>query len=771
MIKRILTAFAALAATLTVSAAEYDGKWIGCDYEGDVLKGSTVLPARYLRKEVKLDGKVKEATLRISGLGVYDTWINGEYITRDQELSPTVSEYRIRVYFNEFYVRKALKKGQNALAVSLGCGRYTTMREPGMKGFGVPRLWYRLDIVYTDGRTATVVSDESWKITCEGPIRANNEFDGETYDARKELTGWTKVGYDDSAWAKASLMDAPGGRLVLQPNPNIAVQDIVKPVSITKTDHGYILDMGQNMVGRLQIKARGLQRGDTLTMKFAELLNPDGTLYLANLRTAKVLDTYIAKDGKPIVWHPEYVYHGFRYVEVKGLKNEPKLGDFEGQVMYDKMAVTGHFETSNPVINQIYHNAFWGIRGNYRGMPTDCPQRDERLGWLGDRTMGCYGESYIFNNHALYSKWLTDIHDGQNEAGSISDVCPRYWTLYQDNFTWPGAFLTGADMVYRRFGDDQSIKDHYGAMKKWLGYMRSRYLRDGVMIKDTYGDWCMPPESLELIHSQDPARKTASPLISTPFYFFLLNKMIEFAPIAGHPEDVKIFNEYAAAAREAFNAKYFNAKEGFYGNNTVTANLLPLYFGMVPDGREGDVFEHIVHKTEVDCGGHVSCGVVGMMVLMRTLTEFGRPDLALKIATNETYPSWGYMAKNGATTIWELWNGNTADPAMNSSNHVMLLGDLVTWYYEYLGGIRPAEPGYKSIELKPYPIEGLDWVNCSYDSPYGKIVSNWKRTGDKFEWTVEIPAGTTATALIPGPDSSRESKLLAPGKHRFVTEL
>ena len=393
MIKRILTAFAALAATLTVSAAEYDGKWIGCDYEGDVLKGSTVLPARYLRKEVTLDGKVKEATLRISGLGVYDTWINGEYITRDQELSPTVSEYRIRVYFNEFDVRKALKKGQNALAVSLGCGRYTTMREPGMKGFGVPRLWYRLDIVYTDGRTATVVSDESWKITCEGPIRANNEFDGETYDARKELTGWTKVGYDDSAWAKASLMDAPGGKLVLQPNPNIAVQDIVKPVSITKTDHGYILDMGQNMVGRLQIKAQGLQKGDTLTMKFAELLNPDGTLYLANLRTAKVLDTYIAKDGKPIVWHPEYVYHGFRYVEIKGLKNEPKLGDFEGQVMYDKMAVTGHFETSNAVINQIYHNAFWGIRGNYRGMPTDCPQRDERLGWLGDRTMGCYGES------------------------------------------------------------------------------------------------------------------------------------------------------------------------------------------------------------------------------------------------------------------------------------------------------------------------------------------------------------------------------------------
>ena len=262
---------------------------------------------------------MRTATLRISGLGVYDAWINGRHITCDQELSPTVSDYRKRVYFNEFDVKSALRKGQNALAVSLGCGRFTAMREPGMRGFGVPRLWLQLDIVYADGRTATVVSDESWKISCEGPIRANNEFDGETYDARKELKGWTKAGYDDSSWQSASLMSAPGGKLVLQPNPNIAVQDIVRPVSITKTDHGYILDMGQNMVGRLQIKARGLQRGDTLTMKFAEILNSDGTLYLANIRTAKVLDTYVAKDGKPVVWHPKYVYHGFRFVEVKGL--------------------------------------------------------------------------------------------------------------------------------------------------------------------------------------------------------------------------------------------------------------------------------------------------------------------------------------------------------------------------------------------------------------------------------------------------------------------
>lgn len=771
MTKRIFAALLALVLSVSAFAAESGGKWIGCSYKGDILDGKTQLPARYLRKEVNLDGKVAKATLRVCGLGLYDTWINGKWITSEQVLSPTVSEYSKRVYFNEFDVTSALKKGENAIAVSLGNGRYYPLRNPGMRGFDIPKLWFQLEVTFKNGGKTTVISDESWKITCEGPIRSNNEFDGEVYDARKEMKGWTKTGYDDSSWQNASTLEAPGGELCLQKNPNIAVQDIIKPVSIKKTDHGYIIDMGQNMVGRLQVKAKGLKSGDSLVMRFAETLNEDGTLYVANLRTAKVTDCYVAKDGKAFQWHPEFVYHGFRFVEVNGLGKEPKLSDFEGQVMYDKMAVTGHFETSNPVLNQVYHNAFWGIRGNYRGMPTDCPQRDERLGWMGDRTMGCYGESYIFNNHALYSKWLVDIQDAQNEAGSIPDVAPRYWTIYSDNITWPGVFVTASDMLYQRFGDAQPVKDHYDAMKKWLSYMRGKYLVDGIMTKDRYGDWCMPPESLELIHSKDPSRITAAPVISTPFYYYLLQKMAGFASVAGHPEDVEAFSKEAEYVKQSFNEKYFNETDGYYDNNTVTANLLPLYFGMTPAGKEDSVFKNIVRKTEVDCDSHVSCGVIGIMVLMRTLTEYGRPDLALKIASSETYPSWGYMAKNGATTIWELWNGNTADPAMNSGNHVMLLGDLIVWFYEYLGGIRPLEPGYKQIELKPYPISSLDWVKCSYDSPYGKIVSDWKVSDGKFEWTVEIPQGTSAKAFLPGKDGSRTVKELASGKHHFLSEL
>lgn len=768
-----------LAVSLPVEAQEDGGpQWIGCRNDGDDLKGFTVVPARYLRKVVKLPRRVKMATMDICGLGLYDAWINGKLISKDQVLSPTVSDYRKRVYYNTFDVTQALKKGKNAVAVTLGNGRYVSMRTPE-KGiiipevthFDVPKLWLRITVTYTDGQQEAFVSDESWKISVDGPVRANNEFDGETYDARKEFRRWTKACFKDEGWRHAEVMDAPGGVLEPQPNPNIAIQDRLAPVSIMKVKDGYVLDMGQNMVGWLQVKARGLRRGDTLTMRFAETLNPDSTLYLANIRSAKVTDTYVSRNSRRFVWHPEFVYHGFRFVELKGLRKAPRLSDFEGQVFYDKMAVTGSFETSNDVINQVYRNAFWGIRGNYRGMPTDCPQRDERMGWFGDRLTGCYGESYLFDNHALYAKWLTDIEDSQTPDGHLPDVAPRFWNVDSDNMTWPGVFLSAADMVWKRFGDTGPIVKHYQAMKKWLTYMKSKYMVDGIMTKDTYGDWCMPPESLELIHSQDPSRITAGPVMSTAYYYYFAEMMRNFAPVAGHPEDAAFWQSEAETTKKAFNARYFNEKEGTYDNNTVTADLMPLFFGMVPEGREQDVFKNVVHKTEVDCDSHVSAGVIGISFLMRVLSEYGRPDLAFKIASSDTYPSWGYMARNGATTIWELWNGNTADPAMNSGNHVMLLGDLLIWEYEYLGGIRPLSPGYKTIELKPYPVPGLDWVKCSYNSVSGRIVSNWKVSGGKFEWEVEIPEGTTAKAYIPGKDGSREVHELTPGSHHLSAEL
>lgn len=465
-----------------------------------------------------------------------------------------------------------------------------------------------------------------------------------------------------------------------------------------------------------------------------------------------------------------FVYHGFRFVEISGLREKPDLDDFEGCVMYDEMPTTGSFTTSDEIINAVYHNAYWGIRGNYRSMPTDCPQRDERQGWNGDRTTGTFGESYIFGNQQLYSKWLTDADDSQLESGSLPDVMPPYWRFYSNSMTWPGAFVTVADMLYTRFGDIQPIERHYDAMKKWMLFMKERYMDGGIMTKDTYGDWCMPPESLEMIHSNDPNRITRAAVIATPFYCHLSGKMAKYAELLGKPDDVEYFNQEITASTQAFNDKYLNSVTGRYANNTVTANILPLWFGMVPKGLEDKVFESIVDKTEDECDGHVSTGVIGIQQLMRTLTEYGRGDLALRIASNDTYPSWGYMYRNGATTIWELWNGNTADPAMNSGNHVMLLGDLILWEYEYLGGIRALEPGYTKIQLKPYPIEGLDFVSCAYESVSGRIESSWRRKGNRFEWDIAIPANTTAEVCIPIANGY-ETKTYGSGRHHLSSTM
>lgn len=741
-----------------LAPADWKADWIGADkaYAWDSAASKfSRLSARYYRKDFDVKNSIKRATVYVSGPGFYELYINGQRIG-SQVLAQSPTNYRRTVKYNTYDVSSSIQQGKNAVAAVVGNGMYFTMRQAykphKIRTFGYPRLLLQLEVELENGQRMLVTSDSTWKLNADGPIRSNNIYDGEDYDASKEMPGWNKPGYNDRNWEDASLVPAPGGQLKAQMNEPIRIVDHIKPVTVKPGPDGtFIADMGQNMAGWLQVKLKAPAAGQQVSLRFAETLQPDGRLYTDNLRDAKVTDRYIAKGKEMEVWSPSFVYHGFRYAAITGYPGRPAPEDIGGQVVSDDLPLTGSFETSDPTINGIYKNAWWGIRSNYKGLPVDCPQRNERMPWLGDRTTGAYGESFLFDNAKLYAKWLDDIEDAQTPEGAIPDVAPAYWNYQTDNMTWPGTYLTVAHMLYHQFGDIAPVARHYASMKRWLDYMAGKYLVNNIMTKDKYGDWCVPPESKQLIHTRDSSRMTDGALIATAYYYHLLHLMQDFAGWLDKPQDAAAFAAKAAAVKKAFNQQFFHAATAQYSNNTVTANLLPLYFDMVPAEKKKEVFDSMAANIMNKYGGHISTGVIGTQWLMRGLTRNGRPDLAYLIAADRDYPGWAYMVENGATTIWELWNGNTANPGMNSQNHVMLLGDLLIWCYEDLAGIRSSQghPAYEQLDMNPALAPGLDYVNASFHSMYGLIRSNWKKAPGHFHWEISIPANTTAIVHIP----------------------
>lgn len=754
--------------------SEWKAQWIGLDKavgEDDPLREKRRLSARMLRKEIELTQPVEKALAYVCGVGLFEWYLNGRKVG-DQVLAAALSDYEKRAYYMMFDVTDQLNRGANAIGVILGNGRYFAPRitDPApMTDYGFPKLLFQMDITYADGTTETVVSDGSWKLTVDGPIRANSEYDGEYYDATMELTGWDEPGFDDSDWVTAEIVEPAAPLLQAQPIAPIRITEMLKPLSINEITPGvYIADMGQNMVGWVRIRMEG-PRGSIVRMRFAETLQEDGNLYMDNKRGAEVTNTYVMKGGGVEVWEPRFTYHGFRFVEITGYPGQPSLADIEGRVVHDDLVEIGHFESSNETINTIYRNAHWGMRGNYRSIPTDCPQRDERQAWQGDRAIGSRGESFVFDVHRFYVKWMQDIQDSQLESGSLSDVVPNYWKFYSENVTWPAAYPVIVAMLYEQYGDIRVVADHYPSIKKWADHMKRAHMNDYIIARDIYGDWCMPPESPELIRSQDPARQTDGALLATSYYYHVINILQDLAILLGKTDDATEYASISEAIFKAYNTRFFDPVNMFYGNNTATSNLLSLAFGLVPEAYEQAVFDNIVYKTMVDFDGHISTGLIGAQWIMRMLTKYGRADIAFQLATNTTYPSWGYMIENGATTIWELWNGNTADPAMNSHNHVMLLGDLIVWYYENLAGIRSDwnAPGFKHIIMRPVPVEGLTYVNASHCSGYGQIVSKWSKDEGEFNWTISVPPNTSATVYVPAKD---DGHILVDGKPHQSTK-
>ncbi len=766
---------------------KWSGYWIGLErlLPGEERGMHTRMAARYLRKDFQLkDKEIKRATAYVAGIGLHEFYVNGQRMG-DGVLQPVPSDYRKTIYYNTYDITKSIEKyplmceGAGkclCLGIVLGNGRYFPMQQHKpykIHTFGYPKCRINVIVEYTDGTTQRLQTDDKgWKITADGPIRANNEYDGEEYDARKEMLGWSDVGSNTSKWLNAERTDIPQAYLRAQMTPGMKMLQQITPQSLK----GNIIDIGQNIAGWLKVRVRG-QKGDTIRIVYAEKLNADGTLYRDNFRNARSTDIYICngdegQNGR--WWRPTFVYHGFKYAEVIGLKNATK-DDFVAEVVADEMLSTGQFECSDTILNKVMKNAWWGILDNYKGMPLDCPQRDERQPWLGDRTIGALGESFLFDNERLYTKWMRDICEAQRTDGCIPDVAPAFWNYYSDDVAWAAALPFSCDMLWRQYGNREAIERCYPYIKKWVQHIIEEYSRDGIIHCGKYADWCVPPEKLDLIHSQDPARKTDVTLISTAYIIRTMQLMEQWGCEADYWRPIR---EQMA---RAFNKKFLTVKRGtsprpghvlypdsvFYGNNTVTANILPLAIGIVPDDCKDDVIKNVVENICVQNKHHVSCGVIGISWLLRGLSDNGFPDVAYRLATSKTYPSWGYMTENGATTIWELWNGDKANPKMNSGNHVMLLGDLLTWCYQYLGGIRSAD-AYKHIILKPaFDIQDCEWTNVSYDSPYGTIKSHWKKTLQHLDWDVTVPSNTTADVCLP----NGETKTIGSGSYHFSVDI
>ena len=746
---------------------DWKGQWIGFDEPAVGQRNSTLagadesasrrLAARSVRKEFPVSRAVRRATVYFSGLGLSELYLNGQKVG-DDVLSPGLTDYDKRVLYVTHDVTGLVRTGRNAVGVILGNGRFYAPRvkvPTRTRSFGFPKMLLQLEVEYTDGTRDVIVSDSSWKITADGPIRANNEYDGEEYDARREMPGWAKAGFDDSAWSPAQVVSAPGGQLAAQMINPIRVTGTLQPVAVAEPGPGvFIFDLGQNIVGWCRLKVRG-PAGTKITLRHAETLKPDGTLYLDNIRGAKVTDIYTLKGRGLEVYEPRFTYHGFRYVEVTGFPGKPALAALEGRVVNDDVASAGEFSCSQPVVNRIYRNVLWGVRGNYRSIVTDCPQRDERQGWLGDRSAESKGEAYLFDIAALYAKWTQDMADSQRQSGSICDVCPSYWPMYNDNVTWPSSAVIIPGALLDQYADAGVVARMYPTMLKWVDHM-SGFIKNGIIARDNYGDWCVPPSDPKVIHSKEPALQTAPEILATTYFYHCVKLMAHYATVLDKNVDAQRFDQLAEQLKTALNQKFYNQPAGYYGNGSQTACVLPLAFGMVPETERGRVFQHLVEKITQETMGHIGTGLVGGQWLNRVLTDGGRPDLVYGFATNTTYPSWGYMVEKGATTVWELWNGNTADPAMNSGNHVMLVGDLIIWLYEDLAGIQSdaAQPGFKHILLHPHPVGDLKWVKTSLRTLHGTVRSDWKIGGGNFQWEITVPPNTTATVYIPAKDAA-----------------
>jgi len=718
------------------------------DWRAKWIAGGTLLRRRFM-----LDKKVKLARVYVSGLGYYELRINGRRIG-DRYLDPGQTDYEKIVLYSTYDVTESLREGENVIGIMLGNGRCNVKpeRRAFHKHYGEPRAIAQVKMEFIDGSQEILVTDEEWRVST-GPIVDNDIYDGEIYDARLEKEGWDAPGYNDQGWGKAKVAEAPGGRMLSQATfPPIKIAGMVQPVKVTNPKPNvYVFDFGQNFTGWVRLSVNG-PRGTEVRLRYAETLNPDGTINAKNLRGAKATDVYILKGEGVEIYEPRFTYHGFRYVEITGFPGVPTINSLQGIFVHSDVKPVGGFSCSNQLLNDIHKNVLWGQLSNLMSIPTDCPQRDERMGWMGDAQLSAEEAIYNFDMAAFYIKWLRDIRAAQKEDGSVPDVVPPYWSLYPADPAWGKACIVIPWLLYLHYGDKRALEENYELMNGWVDFLSAK-AENHVLKFSKYGDWC-PPGHIK-------SAETLGEVISALCYYEDTLLLSKIAHVLGKDGDAKKYAELAEKIKEGFNREYFSDKhncylplKGILGDEShqfysQTANAISLYLEMAPLDKVEDVLKRLLNDVTITCDNHINTGIIGTRYILETLTKYGYADVAYKIMSQTNYPSLGYMIKEGATTLWERWE-YLAESGMNSHNHIMF-GSVDAWFYKTLAGINvdPENPGFKKIIIKPHVVGDLTYAGASMKTIRGLVISRWAKNENSLILEVTVPVNSVADVYIP----------------------
>ena len=733
--------------------SDWQAEWIHPLIEEDV---SVSNPAQLLRNEFELADRVNQARVYVTSLGLYEMTINGQRVG-DEVLTPGWTAYEDRFQYQTYDVTSLLGNGANAVGVTLGDGWYR-----GNIGFRGQRnaygeklaLLWQLHVEFKDGSSRVFVSDESWKAST-GPILASDIYNGEIYDARLEKPEWDYPGYDDSDWQDVEILEKPDALVVAPQGPPIVKVEEIKPLDILTTPEGEtVVDMGQNMVGWVRLQVEG-PAGTTVTLRHAEVLDKEGNFYTENLRAAKQTVQYTLKGDGVETYEPRFTFQGFRYVAVEGWPGELSLNDLTGVVVHSDIPKVGFFECSNPQINQLQHNIQWGQKGNFVDVPTDCPQRDERLGWTGDAQ--AFARTACFNHDvaAFYTKWMKDFIYDQQSEGQIPHVIPDVLSINSNrrgnsaSAGWADAAVIVPWTVYLCYNDKRILEEQYDCMKGWVDYMVERAGETYFWNTDfTFGDWL----SFNTTRSDYPGATTDKDFITQAYFIHSTDLLYKIAQLLGKSSDAAHYAKILEKAKTVF-MNEFVTSTGRLSPNTQTAYALALGFDLLPEDIASKAAQRLAD--DVNKFGHITTGFLGTPLICFVLSDYGYFDEAFMLLNRTEYPSWLYPITRGATTIWERWDGIKPDGSfqnagMNSFNHYAY-GAIGEWLYRVVAGIEIDEkqPGYKHIIFQPHPGGGLSYARAHVNSIYGRVVCGWKITGDHISVNVTVPPNTWATVHLP----------------------